>query len=102
MRKIKIFIGSSIEELKEDRVAIGNFFRQLNDLYLDNGLYFQLVMCEDYDDAIETGGKQSKYDKEIEDSELSVFIFFKKVGEYTEHEFEVAYSHFKRELRPKI
>ena len=102
MRKIKIFIGSSIEELKDDRVAIGNFFRQLNDLYLDNGLYFQLVMCEDYDDSIEADGKQSKYDKEIEDSELSVFIFFKKVGEYTEHEFEVAYSHFKKELRPKI
>ena len=87
MKKVKIFIGSSIEELKEDRVAIGNFFRQLNDLYLDNGLYFQLVMCEDYDDAIELEGKQSKYDKEIEDSELAVFIFYKKVGTYTEHEF---------------
>ena len=102
MRKIKIFIGSSIDELRDDRIAIGNFFRQLNDLYLDNGLYFQLIMCEDYDDAIEAEGKQSKYDKEIEDSELSVFIFFKKVGQYTEHEFEVAYNHFKKELRPKI
>ena len=79
MRKIKIFIGSSIDELRDDRIAIGNFFRQLNDLYLDNGLYFQLIMCEDYDDAIEAEGKQSKYDKEIEDSELSVFIFFKKI-----------------------
>ncbi len=102
MKKVKIFIGSSIEELKEDRVAIGNFFRQLNDLYLDNGLYFQLVMCEDYDDAIELEGKQSKYDKEIEDSELAVFIFYKKVGTYTEHEFQIAYSQFRRELRPKI
>ncbi len=102
MRKIKIFIGSSIEELKEDRIAIGNFFRQLNDLYLDNGLYFQLIMCEDYDDAIELEGKQSKYDKEIEDSELSVFIFYKKVGVYTEHEFEIAFDHFKAEHRPKI
>lgn len=102
MRKIKIFIGSSIDELHDDRVAIGNFFRQLNDIYLERGLYFQLIMCEDYDDAIELEGKQSRYDKEIEDSELSIFIFYKKVGIYTEHEFEIAYSHFKSELRPKI
>ncbi|MBQ7906820.1 MAG: hypothetical protein IJ309_02485 [Clostridia bacterium] len=102
MKKVKIFIGSSIEELKDDRREIGNFFRQLNDLYLDNGVYFQLIMCEDYDDAIETDGKQSKYDKEILDSELSVFIFFKKVGQYTEHEFNIAYDSFKAELRPKI
>ena len=102
MRKIKIFIGSSITELHEDRVAIGNFFRQLNDIYLENGLYFQLIMCEDYDDAIELEGKQSRYDKEILDSELSVFIFYTRVGEYTEHEFNIAYKNFKAELRPKI
>ncbi len=102
MRKVKIFIGSSIEELKADRIEIGNFFRQLNDLYLDNGLYFQLVMCEDYDDAIDLEGKQSRYDKEILDSELSVFIFYKKIGNYTEHEFNIAYNQFKKELRPKI
>ena len=102
MRKVKIFIGSSITELKEDRIQIGNFFRQLNDLYLDNGLYFQLVMCEDLDDAINLDGKQSLYDKEIEDSELSVFVFYKKVGEYTEHEFNIAFSKFKEESKPKI
>ena len=102
MRKVKIFIGSSIDELRDDRIEIGNFFRQLNDLYLDSGLYFQLVMCEDYDDAIELDGKQSRYDKEILDSELSVFIFYKKVGTYTEHEFEIAYNQFRAELRPKI
>lgn len=102
MKKVKIFIGSSIEELREDRIAIGNFFRQLNDLYLDSGLYFQLVMCEDYDDAISAEGKQSQYDKEILDSALSVFIFYRKVGEYTRHEFAVAYRQFKAELRPKI
>ena len=102
MKKVKIFIGSSIEELKEDRIAIGNFFRQLNDLYLDSGLYFQLVMCEDYDDAISAEGKQSQYDREILDSALSVFIFHRKVGEYTRHEFAVAYRQFKAELRPKI
>ena len=102
MKKVKIFIGSSIEELKEDRIAIGNFFRQLNDLYLDGGLYFQLIMCEDYDDSLFADGKQSQYDREIMDSALSVFIFYQKIGKYTEHEFSVAYNQFKKELRPKI
>lgn len=48
------------------------------------------------------GGKQSEYDKELRDSELVFFLFFKKVGDYTKHEFKVAFESFKQIRKPKI
>ncbi len=102
MKTVKIFLASSIEDLKEDRVAIGNYFRQLNDIYIKKGIYFELVMCEDYDNAMAADGKQSQYDREISDSELCFFLFFRKAGEYTRHEFEVAMESFKDKEKPKI
>ena len=102
MKKIKIFLASSIDDLKFDRIEIGNFFRKLNDIYLDNGIHFSLIMCEDYDNTIMKGGKQTAYDAEIRDSELCLFLFFTKVGEYTKHEFEVALENYQVGNKPKI
>ena len=102
IKKIKIFIASSIEELKTDRIVIGDFFRQLNEIYIDKGIHFSLIKCEDYDNAIAADGKQSEYDEEIRDSALSFFLFFKKLGDYTKHEFEVALESFRQKNSPKI
>ena len=102
MKKVKIFLASSIEDLKDDRLFIGDFFRQLNEIYIDSGLHFSLIKCEDYDNSIATGGKQSQYDNEIRDSELCFFLFYRKAGEYTKHEFEVALEAFENAGKPKI
>ncbi|MBQ9691886.1 MAG: hypothetical protein IJV70_01860, partial [Clostridia bacterium] len=102
MKKVKIFLASSIEDLKEDRLHVGDFFRQLNEIYFDSGVYFSLIKCEDYDNSIAAGGKQSEYDREIEDSELVFFLFFRKVGDYTRHEFETALESFKSKAKPRI
>lgn len=102
MKRIRIFLASSITDLKFDRIEIGNFFRQLNDIYIENGVYFDLAMCEDYDNAIALEGKQSEFDRLLCSSELVFFIFFNKVGDYTRHEFEVALDSFKNCKKPKI
>ncbi len=102
MKRIKIFLASSITDLKFDRVEIGNFFRQMNDIYIESGVYFDLIMCEDYDNTIAVDGKQSQFDQEIRASELVFFLFFKKVGDYTRHEFEVALDQYKEIGKPKI
>ncbi len=102
MKKIKIFLASSIEDLREDRVQIGDYFRQLNEIYLDSGVHFSLIKCEDYDNSIVSGGKQTAYDREIRESELCFFLFFRKVGDYTRHEFDVALEAFRRSDKPKI
>ena len=102
MKRIRIFLASSITDLKFDRIEIGNFFRQLNDIYIESGIYFDLVMCEDYDNGIALEGKQSEFDRLLCDSELVFFVFFNKVGEYTRHEFEVALDSYKASKKPKI
>lgn len=61
-----------------------------------------MIKCEHYDNAMVLDGKQSQYDDEIRDSELVFFLFFKKVGDYTKHEFEVAFESFKQIRKPKI
>ena len=58
MKRIKVFLGSSIDDLKQDRLEIGDFFRQLNDIYIDRDIYFKLIKCEDFDDYMRIGGKQ--------------------------------------------
>lgn len=102
MKRIRIFFASSITDLKFDRIEIGNFFRQLNDIYIESGIYFDLVMCEDYDNGIALEGKQSEFDRLLCDSELVFFVFFNKVGEYTRHEFEIALDSYKASKKPKI
>jgi len=102
MKRVKIFLASSIEDLKDDRIIIGDYFRQINEIYFDLDVHFSLIKCEDYDDSIVSGGKQSRYDEEIRESELCFFLFYRKVGEYTKHEFEVALEAFKGVKKPKI
>ena len=102
MKKIKIFLASSIEDLREDRVEVGDFFCQLNEIYLDSGIHFSLIKCESYDNSISLGGKQREYDREIRESELVFFLFFRKVGDFTRHEFEVALDAFQNCQKPKI
>ncbi len=102
MKKVKIFLASSITDLKIDRLEVGDFIRQLNEIYFDRGVQFFLCKCEDYDNAISAAGKQAEYDREICDSELCFFLFFKKVGDYTRHEFEIALDAFKAAQKPKI
>jgi len=102
MRRVKIFLASSIEDLWEDRLQVGDFFRQLNEIYLDRGIHFSLIKCEDYNNSIAADGKQQEYDAEIRESELVFFLFFRKVGDYTRHEFEVALEAFKNRKKPRI
>ena len=102
MKKIKIFLASSIDDLRDDRIAMGDYFNQLNEVYIDRGVHFSLIKCEDYDNSVAADGKQSQYDQEIRESELCIFLFFNKVGEYTLHEFNVAREAFEQNGKPRI
>ena len=42
MRLTRVFLGSS-EELREDRVALGDFMGRLSDAYVSRGTRFSLV-----------------------------------------------------------
>ena len=61
MRTIKIFLASS-SELKEERIAFGNFIRRLDDIYEHRGFRIKLFMWEDFEAAYNNRRKQD--DKE--------------------------------------
>ncbi len=102
MKKIKVFLASSIEDLKLDRIELGDYFNQLNEVYIDQNVHFSLIKCEAYDNGIALEGKQSQYDEEIRNCDLCLFLFFTKVGQYTLNEFEVAMEAYKQNGRPSI
>ena len=102
MKKVKIFLASSINDLHLERMEIGNFIRSLNDRFLEQGIYIQLCMCEDISDALAQCRKQDEFNDMIRDSDYFFIMFWHKAGAYTVEEFEVALQHFRETNSPKI
>jgi len=103
MKKISIFIASSIDQFKEERRLLESFIRRISDDYEERpGVKIIPLLCENHDSALSLGRKQEEYNEQIRGSEICVFLFFTKVGEYTCEEFEVARAHFLEFGKPKI
>ncbi len=103
MTQINIFLASSLEDLREDREALGNYVRKLNDIYLDRDVYFNLFECEQESLAMSIlERKQDEYNRKIADAQLFFVIFFNRAGEFTLEEFDVAYKCFKEYGTPAI
>ena len=47
MKKIKIFIGSSIDDLAYERRDLVSFIAELNNKYIDCGIYIEPYICEE-------------------------------------------------------
>lgn len=101
MQTRKIFLASS-EELKEDRVAFELMIGQLNQDWVPRDTFFQLVVWENFIDALSKDGLQQEYNKAIEACDIFVMLFFTKVGRYTAEEFEAAFGAFNAKKKPLI
>src|SRR5580704_8598838 len=97
----KIFLASSAE-LKEDRGEFEIFISRKNKDWVAKGVFLELVIWEDFLDAMSQTRLQDEYDKAIRESDLFVMLFWTKVGQYTEEEFETAFGHFKTTNKPFI
>ncbi len=95
MKKITIFIGSSINECRNERLELTNFIRSVSD-GLEESYEVKLVplVCEESDPCMGLGRKQEEYNEMARTSDMSFFIFFTKAGKYTEEEFNAAYEQF--------
>ncbi|MBR2861810.1 MAG: tetratricopeptide repeat protein [Clostridia bacterium] len=103
MKKINIFLASSIVEFAQERMAIENFIRNVSDSFEDNyNVKLQPLLCENLDDAYTLVRKQEEYNQKIRESDFCFFIFFTKVGTYTREEFSVAREQFEQSGKPKI
>lgn len=91
MKKIKIVLVISEEELKNDKNEISNFIRNLNDIYEDYNVYIRLITDE----------KELKED-ELKESDLFLILVQSNMNKKSNLNFKLAYNNFKNNLNPKI
>ena len=97
----KIFLASS-SELKKDREAFEIFINRKNKDWVAKGVFLELVLWEDFLDAMSRTRLQDEYNQAIRECDLFVMLFFTKVGPYTAEEFETAFGQFKATNKPFI
>lgn len=101
MTNIKLFLASS-SELKDDRNDFEIFIGRKNKDWVGRGVFLELVMWEDFVDAMSQTRLQDEYNKAIRGCDLFVMLFSTKVGMYTGEEFETAFGQFKATSKPFI
>jgi hypothetical protein len=101
MNKKKIFLASSAK-LVDDRRQFELFINRKNKAWVEKGVFLELVIWEDFLDAISQTRLQDEYNRAIRDCDLFVMLFFTKVGKFTEEEFETAFGQFKATNKPFI
>ena len=101
MKRIKVFLASS-EELRSDREQFEIFINRKNKEWFERELFIELVIWEDFLDAMSQTRLQDEYNKAIRECEIFVMLFFTKVGMYTAEEFGTAFGHFKETNKPLI
>ena len=100
-RTIKIFLASSAE-LKGERDQFDLYFRQQNDKLRKKGIYLKVIRWENFLDAISETCLQDEYNKEVNQCDIFVSLFFTKTGKYTEEEFDTAHQKFQDTGKPLI
>ena len=97
----KIFLASS-HELKEDRQEFEIFINRKNKDLVGRDVFLELIVWEDFLDAVSQTRLQDEYNKSIRECDIFIMLFFTKVGAYTEEEFETAFGQFKATNKPLI
>jgi Leucine-rich repeat (LRR) protein len=101
MKTIRIFLASSAE-LKDDRKEFEIFISRKNKEYIKKEIFLELVLWEDFLDAMSATRLQDEYNKIIAECDIFVSLFHTKVGKYTEEEFFKAFATFKENNKPFI
>ncbi len=100
-REIRIFLASSAE-FSEERKDFELYFRRLNDEREKNGFYLNIVLWENFLDAVSQTRLQDEYNKAIRECDIFLSLFFTRTGKYTEEEFDTALRAFKEKDKPRI
>lgn len=101
MKTKKIFLASS-SELQEDREQFEILISRKNSIFKNNGILLELVIWENFIDAISETRLQDEYNKKIKSCDVFVMLFYTKVGKYTEEEFDMALQTFQTEGKPLV
>ncbi|WP_300332272.1 hypothetical protein [Accumulibacter sp.] len=97
----KIFLASS-SELADDRVRFRLFIGEKNNQWAPKGVFLEVIVWEDFLDALSPTRLQDEYNRQIRACDVFVMLFWSKVGRYTEEEFSAAVGQFQASLRPFV
>ena len=90
-KTIRIFLGSSIDELKNERMILADYINNtVAPIFEQTRVFLRLYKCEDDPSGNIGGSSQNVINKELEASDLSVFLFKKEAGAQTLGEFDLA------------
>ncbi len=96
MKIITIILTLSKKEFDYESMMLSDYIRELSDQYIDRGIYFKLVICDE-DDPIDT--KLS----EINDSQFFYILMGKDACKDNIERFNIAYNKFLKDSNnPKI
>jgi hypothetical protein len=97
----KIFLASS-SELIEDRKEFEILINRKNKAWVEQGVFLELIVWEDFLDAMARTRLQNEYNKAIRECDVFVMLFFTNAGQYTAEEFETAFKQFQATNKPFI
>lgn len=102
MRQIRIFLASSIDEFKIERLEFERFIRVLDKIFSKQNIHIDLVVCEDMSKALSNSSKQQDINEEIPSCQYFYVIIGKEAGIKTVEEFKVALESRNTTGKPKI
>jgi hypothetical protein len=101
MKIIKIFLASS-SELESERKEFEIFINRENKELIYKNIFIELIVWEDFIDAMSLTRLQNEYNNEIKKSDIFISLFFTKVGIFTAEEFKNAYDQFIKSGKPLV
>lgn len=102
MKKIRIFLASSVIELEQDRRSLGDFVSNLDEMIRDRGIDLRMIQCEHMSNAMHPERKENDYLEKVERCDYFYVLFGVRMGLYTREEFEAAWKRMKATGAPRI
>ena len=99
MRKINVFIVSS-SELSEERKEIALLLYRENKSLVDKGIFLDLVIWEELLHSFRGQRIQNYFNEEMLKCDIVIALFFKKVGQFSKEEFDLAYQNLRKGRKP--
>lgn len=100
-KEIRVFLACS-EELESERRDFEIFIGRENKKLRKKSTFIELIIWEDFIDAMAKERLQDEYNKVIQEADVFVSLFFTKVGPFTTEEFESAHESFIEKDTPKV
>ena len=89
-RIVKVFLASSITELKHERRDISALGDDISNLVSNDNIVVRFIKCDNFHEGNLGEHDLKAIDEKIRGCDISMFVFKTKAGEWTRHEYDVA------------